>query len=60
MFDGVTRFKNRTYSSEWNWVISRSVAGLARWQGSKLGLDTITKFGEHLALTKISIFLYRP
>jgi len=31
MFPGVTRARNSTYSSEWNWVISLFVAGLARW-----------------------------
>jgi hypothetical protein len=31
MFPGVTRDKNSTYSSEWNCVISRFVAGFARF-----------------------------
>lgn len=31
ILDGEILFKKSTYSSEWNWVISRFVAGLARY-----------------------------
>ena len=42
MFPGVTRARNSTYSSEWNWVISLFVAGFARWSGvSKVDLKSV-------------------
>ena len=31
MLLGVILLRNSMYSSEWNWVISLFVAGLARW-----------------------------